>query len=933
MAIKDNVIQLDSVVRQLNETINKNVDALQKATTATANYGKSFSNVPSEYANQLKTTKTLLDEVKNSQEKLTKEEKENIVTLIKLNQLQRSQNATERSNITTRKALAVETERQAKKTRDLNSAYIQLSRQEAEASRRVQDLISRGKLATQTKREYNRELRNAKNDFNSLNQRVLSADRAVGRFNRNVGNYPKQAILGLKDLIGAFGIAGGLTLFATAVKDAFRLTKELQGLNNALKQVTGTQEEYLNQQAFLKQVSEDFGVQINGLTEQFTQFYVSAKGKIAGQEIQNIFKSITKAGATMGLSVDAQKRAFLALNQMMSKGVVSAEELRGQLGEALPGAFSIMAKALNTNEIGLNKMLKSGSLLANEVLPKFAKELEKAYGIENIERVNTLTSAQNRLSNSWTNLIKTLTEGEGGITSFLSNIINEVSKTINAWDRLFFKMKSVKTIFNTATTEAETFYFKQVQQESEKTGISIEKLAKTRIGLAIKMKDQIISEINALKEQNKEMEKGTPNKFLRDLSGMTNMISKNKSQIKDKIEQLGRVNGQLKAYTAILKPNTEEIKENTDTTNENVKAKVESVKVEKEQIKSVQDLTNIKIEENKAIDVNLENIEKQIEYYNNLKNKREEDAESLKKWLAEYRKGFQDDFISNSGFDKLFFLIENFDKLKTSGVDTALAISEAFQQAFNTISEASQGNFDREFERLEMQKEISLKFAGDSSSAKEEIERQYEEKRKAIQKRQAESQKELAIFNIAVNTAQAIIATLAQTPPPAGIPLAVAMGVIGAVQAGLVASKQIPQFWKGGTHDGGLMMVNDGKESKYQETVVTPDGKIMKPKGRNVIMNAPKGTEIYTHSQWHDYLNNQITSLGIDPLGSYLNIAPKVEIKGSDNTEVRNEIVKLAKIIKNKDAVNISIDKKGVNVTEGGKEYLNSRLKLKAQSV
>jgi tape measure domain-containing protein len=38
------------------------------------------------------------------------------------------------------------------------------------------------------------------------------------------------------------------------------------------------------------------------------------------------------------------KKELLALNQMMSKGTIQAEELRGQLGEALPGAFGIMAK-------------------------------------------------------------------------------------------------------------------------------------------------------------------------------------------------------------------------------------------------------------------------------------------------------------------------------------------------------------------------------------------------------------------------------------------------------------------------------------------------------------------------------------------------------------------------------------------------------------
>ena len=179
----------------------------------------------------------------------------------------------------------------------------------------------------------------------------------------------------MRDLAGAFGITAGIGLFVQIGKDIFDTTKELQSLDMALKQVTETQANFQQQQLFLKRISEDYGVELNSLTKQFTQFYVSAKDKISGTEIQKIFESVTKAGASMGLTVENQERAFLALNQMMSKGVVSAEELRGQLGEALPGAFGIMAKALNVNEQQLGKMMKDGKLLASDVLPKFAKQL------------------------------------------------------------------------------------------------------------------------------------------------------------------------------------------------------------------------------------------------------------------------------------------------------------------------------------------------------------------------------------------------------------------------------------------------------------------------------------------------------------------------------------------------------------------------------
>lgn len=38
-------------------------------------------------------------------------------------------------------------------------------------------------------------------------------------------------------------------------------------------------------------------------------------------------------------------------------------------------------------------------------------------------------------------------------------------------------------------------------------------------------------------------------------------------------------------------------------------------------------------------------------------------------------------------------------------------------------------------------------------------------------------------------------------------------------------------------------MVNDGRGA---ETVITPDGRAFIPKGRNVVLNAPKGTHVLT---------------------------------------------------------------------------------------
>ena len=225
--------------------------------------------------------------------------------------------------------------------------------------------------------------------------------------------------------------------------------------------------------------------------------------------------------------------------------------------------------------------------------------------------------------------------------------------------------------------------------------------------------------------------------------------------------------------------------------------------------------------------------------------KLKEMSEGVKNYLS----SFSSEFMSNSGFSETFSLLNN--EIEGFGENFAVtfnAIAESAQEAFNFISNASQANFENEYARLESQKETALLFAGDSASARTKIEEDAEKKKKEIANRENKAKQKQALFNIAIDTAQGIVSALASTPP--NIPLSIAIGAIGAIQLGLVASQKVPQYFDGtDNHIGGMMLVNDGVGSNYKEKVILPNGKEIMPEGRNVLMNAPKGTKVLTHEQ------------------------------------------------------------------------------------
>jgi len=189
----------------------------------------------------------------------------------------------------------------------------------------------------------------------------------------------------------------------------FSETKALNTLDIALKQTLGSIQAVTEAKQFLLDITERYGADLLTTSNAYLKFGTAAKqAGVSAQDTRNIFESVTKASSVLGLGAERTSYVFLALEQIMSKGRLSTEELRRQLGEHLPGAFGIAAKAMKVTTAELTDMLKKGEIASTDFLPKFAKELEKTYGIENLKRVDNLAAAQGRFNNEITLLIREL---------------------------------------------------------------------------------------------------------------------------------------------------------------------------------------------------------------------------------------------------------------------------------------------------------------------------------------------------------------------------------------------------------------------------------------------------------------------------------------------------------------------------------------------
>lgn len=246
----------------------------------------------------------------------------------------------------------------------------------------------------------------------------------------------------------AMGFAG--VSLSNFFSQLIQMARETSKAVTALKNVSGSTAQFADNLRYTTQLAQKYGVYVNDITSNYAKF--TAAASIAGMTLadqRKLFESLSRAAAGFGMSADDTNGMFLAVTQMMSKGKIQAEELRGQLGERLPIAMQGMAKAAGTTVAGLDSIMKKGKLLSAEVLPKFADALNEM--LPNVDTDNIETSL-NRLKNAF----QEFTQNTGiqdaykklidGLTSFVNYAKDKMSMLVT----FVISMVSGKLLINIA---------------------------------------------------------------------------------------------------------------------------------------------------------------------------------------------------------------------------------------------------------------------------------------------------------------------------------------------------------------------------------------------------------------------------------------------------------------------------------------------------
>lgn len=338
--------------------------------------------------------------------------------------------------------------------------------------------------------ELSADIKGLKNQLNAAQSDLKSFASANKQVSDNIQNSFDNAKSSIKSLVLGYV---GLQAATQAVGRAFNESLRLDSVKSAFTAILGSTELAEAQLQKISETADYLGLNFLDLASSYKNFAAAAlSSNQTLEDTDKIFNSVTKAAATLKLSSEDVKGTLNALGQMFSKGTVSAEELKQQLGERLPGAVALMAAGLGVGTKELNKMLEQGQITTAAVV-KLAEQMDIAYGDKITEKVDSLQASLQRLNNTFTAAVES-----GNLGKFFKLIVDGANRALSGLELMIQGIKN----------PGKSPFLIELEDGLQSYLDLIRKVNKTPITADTNQKDLIIAQglINAAIEKNAHLQ-------------------------------------------------------------------------------------------------------------------------------------------------------------------------------------------------------------------------------------------------------------------------------------------------------------------------------------------------------------------------------------------------------------------------------------------
>ena len=344
---------------------------------------------------------------------------------------------------------------------------------------------------------------------------------------------------------GAIGAQVGQ--FTGALAEVAQYDAALEKQRKALKLVIGNTDQYNKAQAFLAKTSKDLAIPQDVIVRQFTSLTASVKGAgLSVDDAKESFLAIASGIRGTGGSLEDMKSAMRATSQVFSKGKVSAEELRQQLGERLPGAFTLFAESMGKTPAELDKALEQGKVTLEDFLG-FSQKLFDEYGENAKILAQAPESAGDRLQTEISNLKDNLGDLLRPIGAEFQAVFGDIVRIINNAITAFKKFMGIG--LENAISKAESAVAKAQKKFERVSGLDDSPRNRNLKAQALNQLSIAQGQLNDLKaEQNRLDEESIENedkKFVKSMSTLESM----KAGMQTYVQSISDMNKQIQDAT------------------------------------------------------------------------------------------------------------------------------------------------------------------------------------------------------------------------------------------------------------------------------------------------------------------------------------------------------------------------------------------------
>lgn len=285
---------------------------------------------------------------------------------------------------------------------------------------------------------------------------------AMARFNPVIGSFTKMISGAVGALAGFMAIRSIIGLLEHFISRTIEVNRVYTGFIASMSIVRGSTEAAAKEYEFLLAISNKLGVQVETSITQYHRLAAALKNvDTTGELTRHIFSGLSQAAVVLHSRGRDVTLIFEAVQQMASKGKLSLEELQRQLGNTLPGAMGIAARAMMESqsfiaagvktaaesERMLRKGIEKGTINVYEFLLRLSNQLKKEYGAGVEYASNQFTANFNRMKNAVFEFYRMV--GSSGAMEGLTNLIREITALFNdGGDGAFGLGKAFGQVFN-----------------------------------------------------------------------------------------------------------------------------------------------------------------------------------------------------------------------------------------------------------------------------------------------------------------------------------------------------------------------------------------------------------------------------------------------------------------------------------------------------